>query len=349
MAALGVFCRLAIGDVTTDGVDDALLQERCGEPLQPLVGSVRRAIPVFEVDELRSGRQGRQRLGRRRAVIRVDEFHERRRSQHLVGQTEHLLPGGIDPHEVALEGGDAKQIQGEPKEPVEIVAGSLPLDEHADLAAHGGHHSQQIGGGLANVAAEELHRALHAAPFHDRQCEGGMEPGPPGRRGPRKIVVAGDVGYPGGRTIFPNAPGQADAPFERGHRGGRGEFLQRESRGMPRAGAAHALSRPIDLPDGAALPAERVAHRLDHARRRLLERWRFGECPRGFEENPVLAGQVSGGCSVRSVIHDLRCQGSITLRLLLLPPRIAESQRIERWILSLPPAAAFWSSTMTVG
>ena len=63
--------------------------------------------------------------------------------------------------------------------------------------------------------------ALHAAPFHDRQGEGGMEPDTFGGRGSRKVVVACDVGYPGRLAILPDASRQADAPLECRRHGGR--------------------------------------------------------------------------------------------------------------------------------
>jgi hypothetical protein len=73
---------------------------------------------------------------------------------------------------------------------------------------------------------------------------------------------------------------------------------------MPGPGAVQDLSRPIDLPDGAALPAEGAADRLDHARRRVFERWRFRQCAGDFEENLLLAGHVSGGSSPRIFVHE---------------------------------------------
>ena len=214
-----------------------------------------------------------------------------------------VLPGRIDPHQIAVERGDAKQIQRQLEEAIEVVAGSLPLDEQADLAADRRHHRQQIRRGLADVAAEELQHALDAAPFHDRQGERGMEPDAFGRRGSRKVVVASDVGYPRRLAMLPDASRQADAARECRRQGGRGELIECESGGMPGPGAAHELSRPIDLPDGAALPAERVADRLDHARRRLFERRRLRQRARGFVENLLLAGQASAERG-RMLVHE---------------------------------------------
>ena len=139
-------------------------------------------------------------------------------------------------------------------------------------------------------------------------------------------------GIQAGSRLFQTRPGRPTPRSNVGRHGRPGELLERESRGMPRPGALHALLRPIDFPDGAALPAERGADRLDHPRRRLLERRRFGQRPRGLEENLLLAAQVS--CAARSGLSSMmssrRPRGSITLRLPHRSQEIAASQRIER-------------------
>jgi hypothetical protein len=192
-----------------------------------------------------------------------------------------------------------------------------------------GHHPQQIGGGLANVAAEELERTLHAAPFHDRHREGRMEADTLGGGGTREVVVACDVRYPGGRPTLPDTSRQADTSLECGRRGGRRKLLERQSRGMPGAGAPHALLRPIDLPDGAALPAECVANASIMPRRRLSS---DGDSVKARAVSNRIRWLVRSAAASRPGVSFMNPRVDLghTLRVRHRSQTIAEPQRIER-------------------
>ena len=82
---------LALGDVARGRVDDPLLREGHRAPLQPLVRSVARTVPVLEIDDVPTGRQRRERLDGGGAVIRMDELHERSRAELGLRKAEHAI------------------------------------------------------------------------------------------------------------------------------------------------------------------------------------------------------------------------------------------------------------------
>ena len=189
------------------------------------------------------------------------------------------------------------------------------------------------------------------SPFHDRQCEGGMEPDTFGGRRSGEVVVACDVGYPGGLAILPDASRQADAPLECGRHGGPGELIDRESRGMPGPGAAHARSASDRPPRW----------------RRIASRAR-GRSPRACEATPPRATAIRPAPARFRRESGARWSGqrrSLGPELSSMHPRVGPVaalhyvcrtgredrgiSRIERWTLNPHTAAAFWSLTTTGG
>ena len=101
-----------------------------------------------------------------------------------------VCQAGLTPHEIAVERGHAEQIQRQLEEAIEVVAGPLPLDVEPIWLQIVVIIASRSGDGFEDVAAEELHHALHAAALHDRQGERGMEADAFGDRGAREVVVA---------------------------------------------------------------------------------------------------------------------------------------------------------------
>jgi hypothetical protein len=96
--------------------------------------------------------------------------------QLLERVAERLLPGGVQPAEVAVEARDAQHVARHLEESPQLALGAFPLDELPDLAAHGREQVEQALVGLADVAAEELQHPEHAAAEHDREAEGAVQP-----------------------------------------------------------------------------------------------------------------------------------------------------------------------------
>ena len=107
----GLVRALAVRHITRHCVDDALIDEWRGGPIQPPIRSVARTVAVLEIDQARAGRQHRHRVGRRRTIVGMDEIEEGRRLQFRFVVAEHLRPGGIEPQKVAVQTGDAQQVE----------------------------------------------------------------------------------------------------------------------------------------------------------------------------------------------------------------------------------------------
>src|ERR1700692_3112018 len=73
---------------------------------------------------------------------------------------------------------------------------SRALDELPDLAADGVHHLQNLGIGIADVAAEEFNHAHYGALERDREGEGRAEALLRGRFCPPELRIERHVGNP---------------------------------------------------------------------------------------------------------------------------------------------------------
>ena len=181
------------------------------------------------------------------------------------------LPRRIEALEVAVEAGDAEQVERQHEETIELLLRAPALDELADLAADRAEHLEQLRVGLADLAAEELHDAEHVGAEDDRKAERGVQPLSRGRGARGKVVVAQTSGMNAGWPLAQTRPGQPDAALE--GRGAAERFEVGEARAgrMPGGDAAEAVGVGVDLPEGAVLPAERRADGFENARRRFGE------------------------------------------------------------------------------
>src|SRR4030095_8567656 len=102
------------------------------------------------------------------------------------------------------------------------------------------------------------------------------------------VVVARDVRDPGRFADLPDSTGQADATLERRGVARAGELVEGQPGHVPRADAMHQPARPVGFPDGATLPSQGAADRLDHAWSGLFESGAFRQRTRGFEQNLLL-------------------------------------------------------------
>ncbi len=94
-----------------------------------------------------------------------------------------------------------------------------------------------------------------------------------------EVVVLGDIGDEGRLGGRPDPTGQTDASLERRVAAQGLEIDKRRIREVPRVDTAETIGVPVDLPEGAVLPPERGANRLEDARDRVRESSRFGHDP----------------------------------------------------------------------
>jgi hypothetical protein len=105
-----------------------------------------------------------------------------------------------------------------------------------------------------------------------------MESATTSRFGAREVGVRGRVNHPRGLSAFEHAPWQTFAGPERKRFAQRLEFL-RACAGVPGSDAVQVAFRGVELPDGAQLPTQRSADRLQ---RRLVDL----DGPFPFSEDP---------------------------------------------------------------
>src|SRR5207237_9802138 len=155
------------------------------------------------------------------------------------------------------------------------------LHELADLAADRLGHLQELGVGLLDLAAEELDDAEHLAGEPDREAEGAVQSLPVCRGRARKVGVLRDVADPGGFAGGPDAPRESLPPRQRDAPRHRLELGHASRGAVPDLDAAERLPRPVDRPDRARLPSERLGDGLEEAWSRVAERRRLGpDAPR---------------------------------------------------------------------
>src|SRR5207244_12550055 len=99
------------------------------------------------------------------------------------------LPGRVEAFEIAVEAGDADQIEGQTEESIELLFRAATLDELPDLAANRLEHLQQRFVWLTDLAAEELHHAEHRGAEEDRKAERGVQAFSGGDGGAREVGV----------------------------------------------------------------------------------------------------------------------------------------------------------------
>ena len=102
--------RLLLGDVASDGVDQATLDHRRGPPGEPAVFAVTGPVAILEIDGDLAAGQVRHLRERALPIVRMNELDELAREQLLGVVAENPLEGGIDPPEEAVEIGDAHEI-----------------------------------------------------------------------------------------------------------------------------------------------------------------------------------------------------------------------------------------------
>ena len=229
-------------------------------------------------------------------VVRVDELHVRTRQQIRFGVAENLLPRGVDPLEVAVEAGDAQQVERQGEETVQFLLRPTPIDEQSDLVADAREHRQEIFIRRANLAAEELQDALHLAAEQDREAERAVQSFARGNRRARKIRVEDDVVDPDGLRLRPHTSRQTDATAEGRRPTDRVEFRKLNGGSAPGVDAAKEVGLAVDPPERAVLPVERFANRFEYPGRRFAECGRFDERAR----RDVLGRQTTLGMRIRA-------------------------------------------------
>jgi hypothetical protein len=222
----------------------------------------------------------------------VHEFQIRPRAEFGFRESECTRPRRIEPLEVPVEVGDAEQIGRERKESIEFFLRAAALDELADLTADRAQHREQHVVRLADLAAEEFHRAERDIAKHDRKAERGVQLLAGRYRRPREVAVLQDVGDERRLPRRPYASRQPHAALEQRSAAERLELVESRAGQVPDRDATEYIPFNIDAPEGAVLPIERRANRLEDAWRGVREARRLGQYPcRGvLGRHPSLGG-----------------------------------------------------------
>ena len=150
----------------------------------------------------------------------------------------------------------------------------LALHELPNLAAKGGGHLQQIGVGLAQLAAEELDHSGDTGPAPDRERESAAHAR--GRRlmdsGELQALEHGDVPVPDRPVCRPHAARESDACRERALPRHPPELAEVHVGGMPHLEAPQHLALPIEIPEDTSLPLEAFGDRPQDGRAGLGQR-----------------------------------------------------------------------------
>ena len=108
-----------VGHVARAGKDQAFFGDRGRPPSEPAPGLVGSAVAVFEVDDVETPCELLHRRERGLAVVRVDEFDECLAQQVLRAIAEDPGEGRVDVLEIAIETGDAEQVERQVEQPAE--------------------------------------------------------------------------------------------------------------------------------------------------------------------------------------------------------------------------------------
>ena len=155
---------------------------------------------------------------------------------------------------------------------LQLGLGDLAFDELPDLAAGGVEHLENVGRGLADLGAEELHHADEPARADDRETERAVQPVPRRVWRPRKIGVREDVGDPLGTALAPDPPREPHAGRERHLSAPLGQLLAAPRPGHPDLGAAKRIGLVIEAPVKRQAPVEVFPDRREDLGHRLGER-----------------------------------------------------------------------------
>ena len=145
---------LPLRDVGGPAVEQPLFRERFDLPIEPAVLPGLAPVAVLERDGFLAPEQSLALGLRRRPVVGVDEIQPGVAGQLLGGPAQHLLPGGVDPLEVAVEPGDYQHVGPDREEAVPLFLGPPAVHELPDLPCDGRHHFQQVGVRLPNLLAK---------------------------------------------------------------------------------------------------------------------------------------------------------------------------------------------------
>jgi len=279
---------LAIGHVARHGVDEPQVPDRGGRPLEPPVGAVGAPVAVLEVEHLHVREQPGSRPARGLEVIGVHELEPGLGQQFAPREAEHPLPDRVQAEEHAIEARNAEEVEREIEEAVQLFLDALAVDEKADLAADRLQRAQQRLVGLADRPAEELHHADHLAVGEDGEPQRGVEAGPIGQARPGEVGIVADVRDPRRLLGGPDASRKADAGCEHAGLTGRREVVQPGRGLVPGRHAAQHVRQRVNAPERPVFPRQGLAHRLEHARRRLGQCGRLGQRAGGLVDEADL-------------------------------------------------------------
>src|SRR6188508_1502493 len=149
-------------------------------------------VSILKCDEVITAMHSCGLMCRYRSIIGMDKVHVRPRKQLVERVAEHAFPCRVQSLEVAVETGDAHQVERQREEPVQFLFGALSFHEPPDLCADSGQHLQKLLIGLPDFAAEELHHADNTSTTENRQCEGAVQTIARGNGSSRKVAVRYD-------------------------------------------------------------------------------------------------------------------------------------------------------------
>ena len=191
----------------------------------------------------------------------------RRGTQFRDREAENALPRRIEPLEVAVEAGDAQQVDRQREEAIEFLLGAPPLHELADLTADRGEHRQQrLASGCRISRLKNSITPITWSP---------MTIGKPNARVQPSMAAAdargnsrpGDVRDEGGLCRSPRLGRAVRRRARTWSPGCSRRSGERRARWVPDLDAAEAVGVRIDLPECAVLPPERRADGLENPRR----------------------------------------------------------------------------------
>jgi hypothetical protein len=113
--------QLPVGHVAPGGADQLILEQRDGSPRKPPIRSVAAAKTVLEVNQVRAQLELAGLARARVAIVRMDELEEGFGAQLRRRETQRARPRGAEPLEIAVEPGEAEQIERQGEEPIELL------------------------------------------------------------------------------------------------------------------------------------------------------------------------------------------------------------------------------------
>ena len=132
-----VFAAPPLGDVAPDRVHETLGEYRAGAPLKPAHPAVGAQVAGLELAHVLTEFVRVESLQGARSVVGMNELDEGSRHELRVRVAERSFEGLIDTGEVAVEAGDAEQVEGEFEEVAELPLGPLASAFHVGESRHG--------------------------------------------------------------------------------------------------------------------------------------------------------------------------------------------------------------------